>query len=87
VVKAAGLPTTGPDKITPHTLRHTAATWGMQNIKTASDVWELAAFLGMSYEMLIERYGRHCPNFQSGAVAAISARRSTGTGSVRANKT
>ena len=28
--KAAGLPTRGADKVTPHTLRHTCATWLMQ---------------------------------------------------------
>ncbi len=31
--------------VTPHTLRHTAATWLMQN---GVPVWEAAGFLGMS---------------------------------------
>ena len=32
-------------KVTPHTLRHTAATWLMQR---GVPVWEAAGFLGMS---------------------------------------
>jgi integrase len=40
-VKLAGL----SGKITPHTLRHTAATWLMQ---LGVDKWEAAGFLGMS---------------------------------------
>jgi integrase len=39
----------GSDKITPHTLCHTAATWLMQ---AGVDRWEAASFLGMSVEML-----------------------------------
>src|SRR5690606_2510311 len=34
----------GPD-VTPHVLRHTAATWMMQN---GADLWDVAGFLGMS---------------------------------------
>jgi integrase len=33
------------DNVTPHTLRHTAATWLMQR---AAPMWEAAGFLGMS---------------------------------------
>jgi len=44
-VKLANL----PGKITPHTLRHTAATWLMQ---AGVDKWQAAGFLGMSIEML-----------------------------------
>jgi hypothetical protein len=53
-VKAAGLPTEGPDKITPHVLRHTAATWMMRN---GVNTWKAAGFLGMSEKVLIETYG------------------------------
>jgi integrase len=69
-VKAAGLPTAGRDRITPHTLRHTAATWAMQN---GADLWQAAGFLGMTPEMLQERYGHHHPDFQADAARAISA--------------
>jgi integrase len=35
-------------KVTPHTLRHTAATWLMQR---GVPMWEAAGFLGMSAEV------------------------------------
>ena len=41
IVKAAKL---GPD-VTPHTLRHTAATWMMQ---AGTDLWEAGGYLGMT---------------------------------------
>jgi integrase len=55
-VKAANLPLSGPDKITPHVLRHTAATWAMQN---GADLWQTAGLLGMTVEMLQQRYGHY----------------------------
>jgi integrase len=60
VVKAAGL---GPD-VTPHILRHTSATWLMQN---GTEMWEAAGFLGMTVEVLQERYGHHHPDHLDGA--------------------
>jgi hypothetical protein len=48
-----------PGKVTPHTLRHTAATWLMQ---AGVNKWEAAGFLGMSVEMLDQVYGHHHPN-------------------------
>jgi len=45
-----------PGNVTPHTLRHTAATWLMQ---AGVDKWEAAGFLGMSVEMLDRVYGHH----------------------------
>lgn len=50
---AAGL---GPE-ITPHILRHTAATWLMKN--PAVTVWQAAGLLGMSVETLVNVYGHH----------------------------
>jgi integrase len=76
-VKAAGLPTSGPDRITPHVLRHTAATWAMQQ---GADLWQAAGFLGMTPDMLQERYGHHHPDFQSDAARAVSASPSRHTG-------
>ena len=35
--------------MSPHTLRHTAATWLMQ---AGADRWQAAGYLGMSVEML-----------------------------------
>jgi integrase len=68
-VKAAGLPTTGPDKITPHTLRHTAATWAMQS---GADPYQTAGMLGMTVEMLLDRYGHHHPDFQRAAANKLA---------------
>jgi len=71
-VAAAGLPTSGPDKIVPHCLRHSAATWVMQN---GADLWQAAGFLGMTVEMLQDRYGHHHPDFQRDAAGAVTASR------------
>jgi integrase len=59
-------------KVTPHVLRHTAATWLMQ---AGVDMWEAAGFLGMTVEMLAERYGHHHPDHLSGARRAFSKHR------------
>lgn len=67
-VKAAGL---GPD-VTPHTLRHTAATWLMQ---AGVPVWEAAGFLGMSPELVEKTYGHHHPDHLTGAATAMSKAR------------
>jgi integrase len=44
-VKAAGV----SKPVTPHVLRHTAASWMMAN---GANLWEAAGFLGMTVEML-----------------------------------
>ena len=67
-VSDAGL---GTD-VTPHTLRHTAATWLMQ---AGTDIWQAAGYLGMTVEMLSERYGHHHPNHLSGAKGAFARHR------------
>ena len=58
-------------KITPHTLRHTAATWLMQ---AGVDKWEAAGFLGMTVEMLDRVYGHHHPDHLRTAAKAIGYR-------------
>lgn len=58
-VRAAGIDPTR--NITPHILRHTAATWAMLN---GADVYAAAGFLGMSVEVLQRVYGHHHPDFQ-----------------------
>lgn len=50
--------------VSPHTLRHTRATWLMQS---GVDPWEAAGHLGMSLEMLTRTYGKHSPDFQEKA--------------------
>lgn len=63
-VADAGLPA----EITPHWLRHTAATWLME-----ADVesWKAAGFLGMTTKTLEDHYGHHRPSYQSDAAGAI----------------
>ena len=69
VVHAAGL----GDDVTPHVLRHTAATWLMQ---AGTDMWEAAGYLGMTVEMLSRRYyGHHHPDHLSGAKQAFTRHR------------
>ena len=51
----------GLEDVTPHTLRHTRATWGMQ---AGTPIWELAQFLGMSVQTLERVYAHHHPDYQ-----------------------
>ena len=60
------------ERVTPHTLRHTAATWAMQG---GADLWETAGYLGMTVETLEQIYGHHHPDHQAGAAAAIAGRK------------
>jgi integrase len=55
-------------KVTPYTLRHTAATWLMQR---GVDIWQAAGFLGMSVETLERTYGHHHPAYMQEAARAI----------------
>jgi integrase len=57
--------------VTPHTLRHTAATWLMQ---AGVDKWGAAGFLAMSLETLERTYGHHHPDYQREAADAIGRR-------------
>jgi integrase len=69
-VELAGL----DDDVTPHTLRHTCATWLM---RAGVDKWEAAGFLGMTVEMLHRLYGHHHPNHLRTATEAIGYGRGT----------
>ena len=60
IVAAAGL----PGRITPHTLRHTRATWLMQ---AGVSLWEAAGHLGMTVKTLEAVYGHHHPDWQKDA--------------------
>ena len=55
-------------KVSPHTLRHTAATWLMQ---AGCDLWQASGFLGMTVETLQNVYGHHHPDHLDAAVKAI----------------
>jgi len=65
-VALAGL----PGRITPHTLRHTAATWLMQ---LGVGEWQASGFLGMNVETLRNVYGHHHPDYLREAADAIGS--------------
>lgn len=50
--------------VTPHTMRHTRATWLMQ---AGVAIWEAAGSLGMTPEVLARTYGHHHPDYQDKA--------------------
>ena len=59
-------------KVSPHTLRHTAATWLMQ---IGVSTWDAAGFLGMSERTLRDVYGHHHPDYLQGAAKAIGTKK------------
>lgn len=61
---AAGL----GEEVTPHILRHTAASWLML---AGADIWDAANYLGMSPKMLEDVYGHHHPDFQAKIAAKV----------------
>lgn len=65
---AAACARAGLQDTTPHTLRHTCATWLMN---AAVPTWEAAGFLGMSEETLIRVYGHQHPDHQRKAATAF----------------
>jgi integrase len=71
-VEMAGLDTVSVGNVTPHTLRHTAATWLMIQ---GAEPWAAAGYLGMSVKTLIDTYGHHHPDYMKDAAAAITAKR------------
>jgi integrase len=46
--------------ISPHVLRHTAGTWMAQR---GVPLWEIAGYLGHSYERTSELYAHHHPDY------------------------
>ncbi len=54
----------GLKDVTPHTLRHTRATWLMQ---AGVDPWPAAGHLGMTLKTLEKTYGHHHPDYQKDA--------------------
>jgi integrase len=68
---AAACTRAGLQGVSPHTLRHTAATWLMHS---GTDPWQVSGFLAMSMATLINTYGHHHPDFQREAAEAIGQR-------------
>lgn len=71
--KAAGL----GDDVTPHVLRHTAATWLMQ---TGTDMMIAGKFLGMTTRTLESTYAHFRPDHLTQAKAAFTVHRSVRAG-------
>jgi len=69
---AHGIELAGIEHATPHTLRHTAATWQMI---AGTEPWQAAGFLGMNLKTLVEVYGHHHPDHLSSAAAAYDSPR------------
>ena len=44
-------------------------------MQAGTDVWEAAGYLGMTIEMLSQRYGHHHPDHLSGAKRAFTRHR------------
>jgi integrase len=56
------------EDVTPHTLRHTAATWLMQ---AGVPLWQASGYLAMSEKVLTEVYGHHHPDYMRAAADAL----------------
>lgn len=61
---SAALKRANIDGCTPHTLKHTAITWLLQN---GTDIWSVAGFTGTSVKTLESIYGHHCPDYMEKA--------------------
>ncbi len=68
IVSDAGL----DGEITPHWMRHTCATWLME---ASIDVWEAAAYAGMTAAVLEKHYAHHRPDYQSAATKALGGKK------------
>jgi integrase len=68
---AAACRRAGLEGVSPHTLRHTAATWLMQ---AGVPHWQAAGFLAMSEKTLRDVYGHHHPDYLREAAEAMNKR-------------
>jgi integrase len=64
-VKRAGLYKAGRENVTPHTLRHTWATWAAQS---RVNLWEIAGVLGDTLATVERKYAHHHPDYLRDAV-------------------
>lgn len=59
------------EHVTPHTLKHTAITWALQN---GASTWDAAGFFSTSVETIEKVYGHHSPEHQATALRAVERR-------------
>lgn len=58
----------GLTDVTPHTLKHTAITWALQNGATT---WDAAGFFATSQATIEKTYGHHATDFMESALRAV----------------
>lgn len=56
------------EAVTPHTLKHTAITWALQN---GASTWHAAGFFGTSQATIEKVYGHHSPDYMHSALEAL----------------
>ncbi len=61
----------GVSPCSPHTLKHTAITWALQN---GASTWDAAGFFATSAETIEKVYGHHSPEHQASALRAVERR-------------
>jgi integrase len=61
----------GLEGVTPHTLRHTCATWLMQ---AGVNIWDASGYTGMTVETLQRVYAHHHPDYLRDPAQALSGR-------------
>lgn len=59
------------EDVSPHVLKHTAATWLMQK---GEDVFKVSDYLATSVPTLLKHYGHHAPEHQAEIANSIGAR-------------
>jgi integrase len=62
-------------EITPHWMRHTCATWIMENLQDEDSLWEASSYTGMTVTTLEKVYGHHRPNHQDKARKSFTGRK------------
>jgi len=61
----------GVDRVTPHTLKHTAVTWALQN---GASTWDAAGFFATSQATIEKTYGHHATDYMASALGAVEKR-------------
>lgn len=59
----------GLERVTQHTLRHTAITWALQN---GADLYDASDYFGVSWKIMLSVYGHHSPEHQDGVGRAVT---------------